>query len=111
MRCSSGELLNEGGRIVCVSSISGIAGNAGQTNYATSKAGVIGIVDALAPVVAKRGRDDQRGRAGLHRDADDGEDAVGLREAGGGCRRCRRAACRWTWPRRSPGSRRPPRRA
>lgn len=48
-------VLNEGGRIVCVSSISGIAGNAGQTNYATSKAGVIGVVDAYAPVVAKRG--------------------------------------------------------
>jgi 3-oxoacyl-[acyl-carrier protein] reductase len=47
--------LNEGGRIVCVSSISGIAGNAGQTNYATSKAGVIGIVDAYAPLVAARG--------------------------------------------------------
>ena len=49
------ELLRRNGRIVCVSSISGIAGNAGQTNYATSKAGVIGIVDALAPVLAKRG--------------------------------------------------------
>ena len=48
-------VLNEGGRIVCVSSISGIAGNAGQTNYATSKAGVIGIVDAYAPELAKRG--------------------------------------------------------
>ena len=33
------ELLRDDGRIVCVSSISGIAGNAGQTNYATSKAG------------------------------------------------------------------------
>ena len=43
------DLLREHGRIVCVSSISGIAGNAGQTNYATSKAGVIGMVDALAP--------------------------------------------------------------
>jgi 3-oxoacyl-[acyl-carrier protein] reductase len=41
-------------RIVCVSSVSGIAGNRGQVNYATSKAGVIGIVEALAPVVAKR---------------------------------------------------------
>jgi 3-oxoacyl-[acyl-carrier protein] reductase len=37
-----------------VSSMSGIAGNAGQTNYATSKAGVIGMVQAMAPVVAKR---------------------------------------------------------
>ncbi len=48
-------LLGDGGRIVCVSSISGIAGNAGQTNYATSKAGVIGVVDAYAPLLAKRG--------------------------------------------------------
>ena len=34
--------------IVCVSSIAGIAGNVGQTNYATSKAGVIGLVSATA---------------------------------------------------------------
>ena len=48
-------VLRENGRIVCVSSISGIAGNQGQTNYATSKAGVIGFVQAMAPVVAERG--------------------------------------------------------
>jgi 3-oxoacyl-[acyl-carrier protein] reductase len=42
-------LLRDDGRIVCVSSMSGIAGNAGQTNYATSKAGVIGLVETLAP--------------------------------------------------------------
>ena len=48
-------MIRENGRIVCVSSISGIAGNAGQTNYATSKAGVIGVVEAWAPAVAKRG--------------------------------------------------------
>jgi len=48
-------LLRRGGRIVGVSSVSGIAGNRGQANYATSKAGVIGLVDALAPVVAERG--------------------------------------------------------
>jgi 3-oxoacyl-[acyl-carrier protein] reductase len=42
------------GRIICISSIAGIAGNAGQTNYATSKAGVIGFVHSWAPVVAKR---------------------------------------------------------
>ncbi len=41
-------------RIVCVSSVSGIAGNRGQVNYATSKAGVIGIVEALAGPLAKR---------------------------------------------------------
>jgi 3-oxoacyl-[acyl-carrier protein] reductase len=50
-----GGVLRENGRIVCVSSLSGIAGNAGQTNYATSKAGVIGMVEALAPVLAERG--------------------------------------------------------
>jgi 3-oxoacyl-[acyl-carrier protein] reductase len=46
--------LNNGGRIVCVSSISGIAGNRGQTNYAFSKAGVIGMVQSLAPILAKK---------------------------------------------------------
>jgi 3-oxoacyl-[acyl-carrier protein] reductase len=46
--------LPRGGRIVCVSSVSGIAGNRGQANYATSKAGVIGVVEELAPVLAKR---------------------------------------------------------
>src|SRR5690606_797311 len=36
------------GRIVMISSVSGIAGNRGQTNYATSKAGLIGLVQAQA---------------------------------------------------------------
>jgi 3-oxoacyl-[acyl-carrier protein] reductase len=51
----SHDLLKENGRIVCVSSMSGVAGNSGQTNYATSKAGVIGMVEALAPELVKRG--------------------------------------------------------
>ena len=38
----------DGGHVVCVSSIAGIAGNRGQTHYAASKAGVIGLVTALA---------------------------------------------------------------
>jgi 3-oxoacyl-[acyl-carrier protein] reductase len=42
------------GRIVCVASIAGIAGNRGQTNYGASKAGVIGIVDALSAQLASR---------------------------------------------------------
>ncbi len=42
------QLVNDNGRIVGVASTSGIAGNLGQTNYATSKAGVIGLVDSLA---------------------------------------------------------------
>ncbi len=48
-------VVRDNGRVVCVSSISGIAGNAGQTNYSTSKAGVIGMVEAWAPALAKRG--------------------------------------------------------
>lgn len=49
--------LADGGRIVGVASTSGVAGNRGQTNYAASKAGVIGLVRALAPQaeVADRG--------------------------------------------------------
>ncbi|WP_433530704.1 3-oxoacyl-ACP reductase [Micromonospora sp. CA-263727] len=48
-------LIPAGGRIIGVSSIAGIAGNRGQTNYATSKAGVIGLVDSLAPALRERG--------------------------------------------------------
>ena len=47
--------LAPGSRIVCVSSISGIAGNMGQTNYALSKAGVAGMVQSTAPILAARG--------------------------------------------------------
>ncbi|MDO4250765.1 MAG: 3-oxoacyl-ACP reductase [Moraxella sp.] len=48
--------LSADARIVCVSSISGIAGNLGQTNYATSKAGVIGLTKASAKLLAGTGR-------------------------------------------------------
>ena len=41
-------VINDNGTIVGVASIAGIAGNLGQTNYAASKAGVIGLVDSLA---------------------------------------------------------------
>ena len=47
--------LRDGGRIICLSSISGIAGNFGQTNYAATKAGVIGFVRHLSHEVARRG--------------------------------------------------------
>ncbi|MBW8766243.1 MAG: 3-oxoacyl-ACP reductase, partial [Geodermatophilales bacterium] len=47
-------VLRPGARVVCVSSQSGIAGNRGQTNYAASKAGVIGMVRAWAPAFAER---------------------------------------------------------
>jgi 3-oxoacyl-[acyl-carrier protein] reductase len=46
--------LGEGGRVVGLSSMAGIAGNRGQTNYAATKAGMIGLTDALsAEYVAK----------------------------------------------------------
>ncbi|CAE6825786.1 hypothetical protein R69658_06062 [Paraburkholderia aspalathi] len=48
-------ILRDGGRIIGVSSISGIAGNLGQTNYAASKAGVIGRVQSMAPHLRARG--------------------------------------------------------
>ncbi|GJN44082.1 3-oxoacyl-ACP reductase [Pseudomonas tohonis] len=47
--------LHDNGRVVLIASISGIAGNMGQTNYAVSKAGVIGLAQAWAPALAKRG--------------------------------------------------------
>ncbi len=40
-------IVHDNGRIIGVASIAGIAGNVGQTNYAASKAGVIGLVDSL----------------------------------------------------------------
>ncbi len=46
--------LRDGGRIVAMSSVSGIAGNRGQVNYSAAKAGLIGAVKALAVELAKR---------------------------------------------------------
>src|SRR5690606_39790820 len=54
-RVLSDTLMPDGGRIVCLSSVSGSAGNRGQTNCAASKAGVIGLVEALAPELGSRG--------------------------------------------------------
>ncbi|HEU4934844.1 MAG TPA: 3-oxoacyl-[acyl-carrier-protein] reductase [Vicinamibacterales bacterium] len=44
-----------GGRIICISSVVGQSGNAGQANYAASKAGLIGFVKSVALEVASRG--------------------------------------------------------
>jgi 3-oxoacyl-[acyl-carrier protein] reductase len=51
----STKMLDQGGRIVGVASISGIAGNLGQSNYAYSKSAVIGMVESMAPSCAERG--------------------------------------------------------
>lgn len=42
------------GRIVCITSVSGLIGNRGQVNYSASKAGIIGAAKALAVELAKR---------------------------------------------------------
>ncbi|KHO24626.1 3-oxoacyl-ACP reductase [Mycolicibacterium setense] len=47
-------VLGEGGRVIGLSSMAGIAGNRGQTNYATTKAGMIGLTEALAPELASK---------------------------------------------------------
>ena len=47
--------LRAGGRIVTISSVSGLRGNKGQTNYAASKAGLIGATKSLAAELARRG--------------------------------------------------------
>jgi 3-oxoacyl-[acyl-carrier protein] reductase len=51
---AAGPLL-DGGRVVLLSSIAGLAGNPGQTNYAASKAAVAGLTRALGPALASRG--------------------------------------------------------
>ncbi|VVO44112.1 3-oxoacyl-ACP reductase [Pseudomonas fluorescens] len=47
--------LRDNGRVILLASISGIAGNRGQTNYAASKAGLIGLAQAWAPLLQERG--------------------------------------------------------
>jgi 3-oxoacyl-[acyl-carrier protein] reductase len=48
-------LIPEGGRIISVASVAGIAGSRSQANYATSKAGAIGLVESMAGELASRG--------------------------------------------------------
>ncbi len=74
--------IRKGGRIVSVSSMNGIAGAAGQTNYATSKAGVIGMVEAMAPVVAEQGLTINAVAPGFIETAMTAAMPIGPREAG-----------------------------
>lgn len=50
-----GMMKRRAGRIINITSIVGVTGNAGQTNYAASKAGIIGLSKSLAAEVATRG--------------------------------------------------------
>jgi 3-oxoacyl-[acyl-carrier protein] reductase len=53
--CLRGMMKRRWGRIIAITSVVGATGNAGQTNYAASKAGMIGMTKALAQEVASRG--------------------------------------------------------
>ncbi|GAA2684076.1 MULTISPECIES: 3-oxoacyl-ACP reductase [Actinoplanes] len=75
-------LIKPGGRIVGVASIAGIAGNRGQTNYATSKAGVIGLVQSTAPLLAGKDITINAVAPGFIETAMTAKMPLGLREAG-----------------------------
>jgi len=53
--CLRGMMRQRWGRIIGITSIVGVTGNAGQANYAAAKAGMIGMSKALAAEVASRG--------------------------------------------------------
>ena len=53
--CYSGFIRKKSGRIINISSVSGIMGNAGQANYSASKAGVIGLTKSVARELAAKG--------------------------------------------------------
>jgi 3-oxoacyl-[acyl-carrier protein] reductase len=76
------DVLHAGGRIIGVSSISGIAGNLGQTNYATSKAGVIGRVQSMAEPLRVRGITINAVAPGFIETQMTARIPLGLREAG-----------------------------
>jgi 3-oxoacyl-[acyl-carrier protein] reductase len=78
----SRSLIPSGGRIIGVASIAGIAGNRGQTNYATSKAGVIGMVQTWSGPLAEQGITINAVAPGFIETAMTAKMPIGLREAG-----------------------------
>ncbi|PVZ12961.1 3-oxoacyl-ACP reductase [Actinomycetospora cinnamomea] len=78
----SSDVFHRGGRIVTVSSMAGIAGNRGQTAYGASKAGVIGMVDATAPLLVEKDATINAVAPGFIETAMTNAMPVGTREAG-----------------------------
>jgi 3-oxoacyl-[acyl-carrier protein] reductase len=74
--------LHDGARISLLASVSGIAGNRGQTNYAASKAGLIGLAHSWAPMLVSRGMSINAVAPGFIETHMTASMPMGLREAG-----------------------------
>ncbi|MBA1321998.1 3-oxoacyl-ACP reductase [Pseudomonas plecoglossicida] len=74
--------LGDNARIILLASVSGIAGNRGQSNYAASKAGLIGLAQAWAPILASRGASINAVAPGFIETHMTASMPMGLREAG-----------------------------
>ncbi len=71
------------GRIINIASVAGLIGNAGQANYAASKAGLIGLTKVIARELASRGHHQQRRRSRLHHHRHDGRAPRGAQDRRG----------------------------